>query len=169
MSPRPGLPRNPAQSTRGVGHSDDLCVCLGAGERWGGGGFPWPLLVRTNREKRESRMQTASTRFGLRSLPLVGTASGKLRTNQQLYKHGNHTCSTCSPRPTANGPGRAPTSACARLAPPRPPRWANQGTAQRQVLGSLSERAGEGSFGLGPSTARPPFPRMPILAGGALI
>lgn len=37
--PHPCPPQNPAQSTRGVAHSDDVRVS-GAGERWGSHGFP---------------------------------------------------------------------------------------------------------------------------------
>lgn len=113
VSPRPL--QNPAHGTHRVG---TLWWFLCVWERprgWGGQDFPLPLLpVCRNREKRESIMQIMSTPFSQKSLPPIGTASGKLRTAQQLYKHGTATLGTHPPNPNAKCKVRALPSACPR-------------------------------------------------------
>lgn len=96
-------------------HFDDFCVCVWERPRgWGGQDFPLPLLpVCRNREKRESIMQIMSTPFSQKSLPPIGTASGELRTAQQLYEHGTSTLGT-PPNPNAKCKVRALPSACPR-------------------------------------------------------
>lgn len=100
-------------------HFDDFCVCVWERPRgWGGQDFPLPLLpVCRNREKRESIMQIMSTPFSQKSLPPIGTASGKLRTAQQLYKHGTSTFGTHPPNPNAKCKVRVLPSACLGLGP----------------------------------------------------
>lgn len=55
-----------------------------------------------------------STPFSQKSLPSIGTASGTLRTAQQLYKNGNSPLGTRPPNPRANCKVRALPSACPR-------------------------------------------------------
>lgn len=95
-------------------HFDDFCVCVWERLRgWGSQVFPLPLLVCRNRET-GSIMQIMIALFSQKCLPTIGTASGKLKTGQQLYKHGNPTLSTWPPNPNANCKVRALPTACPR-------------------------------------------------------
>lgn len=168
-------------------HFDDFCVCVWERPRgWGGQDFPSPLLpVCRNREKRESIMQIMSTPFSQKPLPPIGTASGKLRTAQQLYKHGTSTLGTHPCNPNANCKVRALPSACPRAGSttnlqvwqslPLPPIRA-AGTTRSSLRGrcwwSLRVRAGEGSLRLGPRAVRLPFhlsPKLPKIPWGGIL
>lgn len=159
-------------------HFDDFCVCVWERLRgWGSQVFPLPLLVCRNRET-GSIMQIMITPFSQKCLPTIGTASGKLKTGQQLSKHGNPMLSTWPPNPNANCKVRALPTACPRAGSttnmkvclslfPYQGYW----DSKKHMMTKPEWWADEGSLRLGPRAVRLPFhlPQHSHITGGILI
>lgn len=141
-----------------------MTVCAWERVRGGGGrGFPRPPLVRRDREKRESIMQTASTPFSHESLPSTGTVLRETEDSSATVQawEGTRHSAPVPPNPTASCKVRArPQQAQGWVhfpvgqSPPPPPSWDNEGPALRQVLVKPEGQAGEGSSRRGQASFR---------------